>query len=366
MTEKQKLIIQLLRMAVVGDVIDPKTFANVDWMSLMEELANQTVLGFVWGGIEANPIIVSQLSIDDKLEFYGQTRKIVECNKGVNKALSEIVSTLNGAGINSILLKGQGCASFYPNPLYRSSGDIDLLVGKDNFYKAQKCLKDAGLVGDWIHEDIMHGMLSCGGTTLELHKYPAFLMSKKTDDKFQEIIRKNIQQEYSLCPKIQVNGTDVSLLPIELNTVFTFFHMFKHFVGSGIKIRQVIDWLVMCKAINDKQLVARYVRDFGIEHGWKVFAQMAVELIGVPAEQVPLYEPHYSTKSEQVLQMLLNGDMLDLTTEENPSLWKRVRYATRLYLAHLRNIGVFPKESLLMIGVLFRINAGKYLFGKMK
>lgn len=365
MADNQKLLVQLLRMAVVGDGIDPKAFAGVDWMSLMEELANQTVLGFVWGGIEANSAIASKLSIDDKLEFYGQTRKIVERNKEVNKVLSEIVSTLNAAGINSILLKGQGCASFYPNPSYRSPGDIDLLVGKDNFYKAYECLKEAGLVGDWIHEDIMHGMLSCNDVTLELHKYPAFLMAKKADDYFQTVVSKCLHEDYSHCKKIKINETDVTLMPVELNTVFTFFHMFKHFVGSGIKIRQVVDWLMMCRSIEDETLLAEYVKDFGIEHGWKVFAQMAVEHIGIPANRVPLYEAHYSEKAGKVLRILLNGDVLDLTTEENPSLWKRIKYATNLYMAHLRSLGTFPKESLQMIGVLFRINAGKYLFGKM-
>ena len=366
MADNKKLLVQLLRLAIVGDVENPKTFANMDWLGIMEELANQTVLGVVWGGVEACPALASLLSIDDKLEFFGQTRKIVERNKEVNKALADVVSTLNAAGINSILLKGQGCASFYPNPMYRSPGDIDLLVGKDNFHKAQGCLKEAGLVGDWIHEDIMHGMLSCDDVTLELHKYPAFLMTKKTDDSFQDVVRKCLQQDYSRCPRIRINDADVALLPVELNTVFTFFHMFKHFVGSGIKIRQVVDWLVMCKSIGDKALLAQYVKDFGIEHAWKVFAQMAVEHIGVPASQVPLYEAGYSKKAEKVLRVLLKGDMLDLTTEENPSLWKKIRYATNLYVAHLRSLGTFPKESMLSIGVLLRINVGKYLLGRMK
>lgn len=366
MTNNQKILVELLRMAIVGDGKCNCSLDGVNWMALIEELYNQTVLGLVWGEMETNAAIASKLSIDDKLEFYGQARKLAERNKEVNKAVSDIVSALNAAGINSILLKGQGCASFYSNPLYRSPGDIDLLVGKDNFYRAQECLANAGLVGDWIHEDIMHGMLSCGGTTLELHKYPAFLMSKKADDAFQEIVGRYLLQDHSHCPKIQINGTDVALLPVELNTVFTFFHMFKHFVGSGIKIRQVMDWLVMCKAIKDIPLVASYVRNFGIEHAWKMFAQMAVELFGIPSEQVPLYEAHYSKNAEKVLHKLLNGDMLDLTTEENPSLWKKVKSVINLYLAHLRCLSIFPKESLLMMGVLFRINAGKYLFGKMK
>lgn len=369
----QSVMIRMLRLAIMGEVVaDEDVHAVVriiknselpfDWMDFLREVTNQAVLGLVWGVIEKNTVLSSLLSIDDKLEWFGQNRKIIESNKEINAAISKITKVLNSEGISSILLKGQGCAYYYPNPMYRNSGDIDLFVGKDNFYKSHECLKKAGLVGNWIHEDIMHGMLSCEDVTLEIHKYPAFLAGERTDNRFQSIVKSYLLQNKADCQNIIIDDTEVFLMPIELNTVYTFIHMFKHFVGSGIKPRQVMDWLLMCKAVKDKDLLAQYVKDFGIENGWKVFAQMAVEQIGVPASQVPLYEKNYSNKAEKVLYTLLNGKMLDLTTKENISFWKKIKSAINLYSAHFRCFNIFPKESLQFLWVLMKINTGKYLF----
>lgn len=373
----QSIMLQMLRLAVAGDAVGSGEVNAVverirglgdafDWLELIRVSASQTVLGLVWSAIESRAEISSLLPFEYKLEWFGQNRKIVERNKDVNKALSQIVRALDEEGIKPILLKGQGCASYYPNPMNRNSGDIDLLVGKDNFYKAHECLKAAGLVGEWIHEDVLHGMLSCQGVTLEIHKYPAFLAGKNADNALQDAVKRYLLQENADCHRIQINGEYVALLPVELNAVYTFIHMFRHFVGSGIKLRQVMDWLLMCKAIKDERLVAQYVKDFCLENGWKVFAQMAVEIIGVPADQVPLYEANYSKKAEKVLDTLMNGELLDLTTEKNPTLWKKLKAVARLYSAHFRCFSVFPKESMQFLWVVMKINARKYLLREMK
>lgn len=62
--------------------------------------------------------------------------------------LCSIVSTLDAAGLPSILLKGQRNATFYPKPEYRTPGDIDLLVGAGTFDKVRECLKKAGLIDE--------------------------------------------------------------------------------------------------------------------------------------------------------------------------------------------------------------------------
>lgn len=369
-TEIQKHIIQLLRLALTDKAEAGIDFSHIDWMPLMEELFNQTVLGTVWGGIENNPTLASQLPLDAKLEFYGQTRKLVARNEEVNKAVSDIVSTLNEAGINSILLKGQGCASFYPTPLYRSPGDIDLLVGKDNFYKAQECLKNAGLVGDWIHEDMVHGMLSCHGVTLELHKFAAILPSSN-DKAFQEAVLPCLAEKYQECPRISINDTEVALLPIELNTVFTFLHMFRHFVGYGILFRQVCDWLQMTRRITETMDVKssakkteQYLKDFGFLNTWKIFTQMAVECMGIPAENVLLYEKNYSNNAPKVLDILLQHDIKEFNIGDGKSI-KSIFNLLLFYKAYLRHFRIFPKECIKLLLALMKINIQKNILKKL-
>lgn len=372
MTNNQKILVELLRMAIAGDGKCNCSLDGVNWMALIEELYNQTVLGLVWGELETNAAIASKLSIDDKLEFYGQARKLAERNKEVNKAVSDIVSTLNAAGINSILLKGQGCASFYSNPLYRSPGDIDLLVGKENFYKAQECLANAGLVGDWIHEDMVHGMLACGDVTLELHKFAAILPDKY-DKPFQEAILPCLDERYKECPRIIIDNTEVALLPIELNAAFTFIHMFRHFVGYGVLFRQVCDWLLMMRRITEtkdaktaEETLGKCLKDFGFLNAWKIFAQMAVECMGIPKEKVLLYEKNCSKHTQRLLEVLLKGDILDDFEINKKKPIRSVFNLLMFYKAYLKHFRIFPRECVMLLKAIIKINVEKNLFGKLK
>lgn len=370
MTSNQMLLIQLLRMSIAGESTDCNAFAGADWMALIEELCNQATLGLAWSGVEKNPKMLSMLTMDDKLEFYGQTRKVVERNKEVNKAVCQIVSALNEAGINSILLKGQGCASFYPDPLYRSSGDIDLLVGKDNFYKAQECLKKAGLVSDWIHEDMVHGMLTCGDVTLELHKFAQVLVGKK-DEIFQKAVLPCLGDCYDECPRVIIDDTEVALLPIELNAVFTFIHMFRHFVGYGIQLRQPCDWLLMMRRITETQNLKasaakteQYLKDFGFLNAWKIFAQMAVECMGIPAQNVLLYEKGYSKNAPKVLDALLKCEINEFEIENSKPLHS-IFSLLMFYKSYFKQFSIFPKECLMLLAAIVKINVQKNLLGKM-
>lgn len=54
--------------------VDASTFTYVNWMQLLEEAYRQGVHGVVWSGIQYNPEIATQLGIDEKMEFFGQTR----------------------------------------------------------------------------------------------------------------------------------------------------------------------------------------------------------------------------------------------------------------------------------------------------
>lgn len=57
---------------------------------------------------------------------------IEQRNKGMNIFISELIDKLQKEDIYAILVKGQGIAQCYEKPLWRSSGDIDLLLSDSN------------------------------------------------------------------------------------------------------------------------------------------------------------------------------------------------------------------------------------------
>lgn len=307
-------MLSLLRKSMKGKGCDAIAFHDdVDWMNVLDVATKQTVTGQIWSVIESSSELSASLSIDDKMQWFGQVRMIVEQNKAVNKVLAQIVTTLESAGLHSILLKGQGNATFYPKPQYRTSGDIDLLVGKEHFDEVRACLDKVGLIDEWHHEDVIHASMTCKGISFELHKTAAILPGKKANIAFQKEILSCLNEHYSQCPRVNIPLTDlctssvsVAVLPLELNVVYVFIHMFRHFIGGGVRLRQVCDWQMLFhaseKTIENKEKIGGYLRDFGYKKPWKDFFKMIdCYFNGGKSDE----------RSEKIMALLLEGPVVE-------------------------------------------------------
>ena len=89
-------------------------------------------------GVVFQAIINGQVDIDH--DTYMRMRKsllkIASLHYMDERAIKITVEALRKEGIEPILLKGEGNASFYPVPLARECGDVDLYTGKENYHKA--------------------------------------------------------------------------------------------------------------------------------------------------------------------------------------------------------------------------------------
>ena len=111
----------------------------------MKEMAKmQSVTGILFDGIQ-QLTKTQRPPTEILLDWFGQTLHIESANIKHNKALASLVSYLRDEGVESRLLKGQGCASYYPNPLHRQCGDIDLFVGKEQYGRALQVIENKGI-----------------------------------------------------------------------------------------------------------------------------------------------------------------------------------------------------------------------------
>ena len=77
---------------------------------------------------------------DVALQFVGQALQLEQQNKAMNSFIATLVEKMCKADIYTLLLKGQGIAQCYERPLWRSCGDVDLLLSEDNYLKAKQFL----------------------------------------------------------------------------------------------------------------------------------------------------------------------------------------------------------------------------------
>lgn len=90
-------------------------------------MEKQAIVGVIYGGIQRAGKALC-MPFDAIMEWVGYAQQIENQNRLLNKRCAELVKEFADAGFDSCILKGQGNALLYPNPLLRMSGDIDILL----------------------------------------------------------------------------------------------------------------------------------------------------------------------------------------------------------------------------------------------
>ena len=145
-------------------------FSSSDIISF-EEIFNlaeeQSVVGVVTAGLE----YVSGVSIpkENVLTFVGSTLQIEEHNKAMNNFIAGLIERMREADIFSLLIKGQGIAQCYEKPLWRASGDVDLLLSDSNYEKAKELLIPLASDVEQEYTHFKHLGRTIDGWVVELH-----------------------------------------------------------------------------------------------------------------------------------------------------------------------------------------------------
>ena len=153
----------------------------------------------------------------------------------------ELVEQFRKSGIPIVVLKGTSAAKYYPNPMLRTMGDIDLLVKPEDFDKAVYCLVSNGCVditNKGEEEKGRHRSFRRDNVLIELHHI------------FGSRI---ILQEPKLLDDLLFNAiTDIdACLPDIENGIVLLAHIAQH-LGYGLGFRQIIDWMMYVKSfLND-------------------------------------------------------------------------------------------------------------------
>lgn len=277
------------------------TLGKIDFSELMQITEDQAVVGLVTAGLEH--VVDVKVPQEELLQFIGQSLQLEQRNNEMNAFVSKIIELLRKKDIYALLVKGQGIAQCYERPLWRTSGDIDLLLSSTNYEAAKKVLipiatrveeenikcKHIGLTIDsWMVE--LHGTLRSNC----LHR-----MDKVTDLVQDDVFYGgNVRSWY--------NGNTTVFLPSPDNDVFfVFTHILKHFFHGGIGIRQICDWCRLLWIFREKvdvQKLEKRLKRAGIISEWKAFSAFAVEYLGMPVCAMPLYVPckKWSKKAERI------------------------------------------------------------------
>jgi len=338
----------LLR-AGLWEQIDANLDVNekVDWEKVYQLAEEQSVVGLVLAGIEQSYVKPSQ---DLLLQWIGEVQIIEQQNKAMNEFVASLIEKLRKNDVYAILVKGQGVAQCYERPLWRASGDVDLLLSDANYDKAKNVLLPLALEVDTEYKSLKHlGMTMKDGFVVELHGMLHSRLSNRIDRGIDEA-----QKDVFFGGNVRswMNGTTTVFLPApDIDVIFIFTHILKHFYIEGIGLRQICDWcrlLWTYRSKFDLWLLESQIRKMGLMTEWKAFAALAVDYLGMPKEEMPFYDQSFKAKGERILEFVLEtgnfGQNRDINRSRNFVVGKTQAAWFKMgdFARHAR---VFPLDS---------------------
>lgn len=313
LSHQEHLFLELLASAIHGDVPDPTPFVGLDdavWTQIHRLMVAHAVPAFVGDRVlllpkEALPCRTLRLTIFSEIEMTKRG------NRYLTKALEQLSALYQAHDLPFVLLKGLGLSLFYPDPTLRTGGDLDTLFYRSGDYERANALLEAE--GYYLHDDSEvrygHTAFTYGRTVVENHARAVFFDHKKYNQFFDDLVWEAAQSDAFLT--ITYEGYTFKTLPHELNIVYTFIHMFFHWLHWGVGFRQYCDWIRLMTQlkgqVNTKE-IERIAGALDILYPMQLFAQAAEEYLHVAPEVFPFsrlegYDPY----SDQIVRDVLHS-----------------------------------------------------------
>lgn len=323
---------------------------EADWEQLITIAQNQAISAIFYEGV-AQYSEFQHWNPDKKKILAQKVAFDVTKQMQRTEAFHRIYQILLENGLRPIVLKGIVCRSLYGKFAdYRPSGDEDLLIPKGQFPRCREILVANGffqvqeLPDETLAEKLQaisfydtHG----SGLTLEIHQNPFGLDSEQCanlSQYYEDAEQKAILLNLDGYPIYSLNHTD--------HYLFLFFHLYKHFIHSGVGIRQVIDLALYEKIYGEEiqwDIVIKKIQETSTANLYADILKLEKQMGFSPRMQLSPINP-----DNLLLDMLQSGVFGVTSEEQHYSTYVTGSSLTNGSFHFLRTL--FPTKKKLLVG----------------
>lgn len=228
---------ELIRVAVGNATALSAIPSEKDWECLFHEAKRQTLAGVLYAALDKLPE-AQQPPKRILLNWHQVAEKIRYDNEAANKAASWASKKFAKVGFRNAVLKGQGNALLYPDPMLRQSGDVDIWLEGERkqiinyvrrFFPKQRV--------QWLEIEFPIKK----DTIIEVHTTPSILFNPFDNYRLQQYYKEHAQEAFT--NEVNLPGGGIICIPTsEVNLVFQLSHIYRHLFFEGIGLRQVMDY----------------------------------------------------------------------------------------------------------------------------
>lgn len=237
-----------------------------EWVALYDMAKSHALLGICYAGIQNLETQDQTLPSQLFLKWMGIAAKIQQKNETINRQCDELQARFINDGFKVFIMKGQSVGACYGPNLsnLRQSGDIDIFVDGGRTRVLEYVQSTAPT--DSINEiELSYRIFS--DTDVDLHYDLPNIRNpfrcKKLHTYLNRLIDLNFEFKRPLSKDIQIN------CPVwEYDMVFQLVHIYDHFIGRGVGLRQIMDFYFLIKSMPDSadiELVRNGVKSIGLD-----------------------------------------------------------------------------------------------------
>ena len=217
---------------------------KVDWPAIFTLANQQKLLPILFEAVRKTPAAEENAALFavTKQQVIGQV-----LNQTVRSAeFSDLYHKLRSAGLHPIVVKGQLCSRLYPLKDHRISADDDLYIPDAEFMACHEQLLANGLRTDTPADELSTAdevSYTKNGSPLyiELHRH----LFDSAEDAHDEL-----NHFFADLKPVEIDG--FLAIPPHEHLLYLILHAYKHFVRSGIGLRQFCDIGLWARAYHDE------------------------------------------------------------------------------------------------------------------
>ena len=261
----------------------PESFGPLgeeDWQTILQLARTQTVTGLIYSAVSSLP---EDANVPEDVLFtlINRVKSIKARSARIVSVAKELCAFFTSKGLHPLVMKGPVVAAFYPQPLLRESGDIDLYFPPEEFDRASELIASEGAEVR-ISPD---GSASYhwGGICIDQHRAYYDLHTTTAD-----------------LPRI---GTRTSAL------VMLSAHILKHCMFSGIGLRQICDMAKAYESLDgeyDKTKLRTYYEKAGLTKWNRMLCGFLHRRLAVDAAVLP-YAENELLPDEALFDIIFSG-----------------------------------------------------------
>ena len=238
------------------------TPSDNEWEELFITSQKQAVTGFVFEALDRLSQNKQKIPAALLFKWIGVSEQIRQQNILFNSRIVELGKHFEKDNFKSCILKGQGNAILYPNPLSRTPGDIDIWLDGDketiiSYVKNQYPTADNnGIHLDYpIYDDI----------EVEVHYRPQYMACRKYDRRIGAFFQKEAPLQFANIKELPGGEGKIAVPLPYFNLIQQLAHLLGHFYAGGIGFRHLIDLYYVLRNIkSDDRNYKELLDDFGL------------------------------------------------------------------------------------------------------